>query len=104
SRTLLRNRFDQSDVESVAAQCGREFQWFECRLPNVAERLDAARGGPLAFTALPKQIPLPVDRDHNAARNLRDWRITAVMGQSGPASSVLGPTNQIGKGHGAVAG
>jgi putative transposase len=46
-----------------------------------------------------------IDRDHNAARNLRDWPDTASCGPVGTtAPSVPGPTASVGTGHGADAG
>jgi putative transposase len=46
-----------------------------------------------------------VDRDHNAARNLRDWPENASCGPVGTtAPSVPGPTTTVGTGHGADAG
>ena len=46
-----------------------------------------------------------VDRDRNAARNLRDWPDTASCGPVGTtAPSVPGPTASVGTGHGADAG
>ena len=42
-----------------------------------------------------------VDRDHNAALNLRDWSDDASCGPVGStAPSVPGPTKQVGTGHG----
>ena len=57
-----------------------------------------------------KQLVCPqtgevVDRDHNAALNLRDWPDHASCGPvRATAPSVPGPTNQVGTGHGADAG
>jgi putative transposase len=46
-----------------------------------------------------------VDRDHNAARNLRDWPEPASCGPvRTTAPSVPGPTTSVGTGHGADAG
>jgi putative transposase len=46
-----------------------------------------------------------VDRDRNAARNLRDWPDHASCGPvRATAPSVPGPTTQVGTGHGADAG
>jgi putative transposase len=46
-----------------------------------------------------------VDRDRNAALNLRDWPDTASRGPVGTtAPSVPGPTTTVGTGHGADAG
>jgi putative transposase len=46
-----------------------------------------------------------VDRDHNAARNLRDWPEPASCGPvRTTAPSVPGPTTTVGTGHGADAG
>jgi putative transposase len=46
-----------------------------------------------------------VDRDRNAARNLRDWPDYASCGPVGTtAPSVPGPTDQVGTGHGADTG
>jgi len=46
-----------------------------------------------------------VDRDRNAARNLRDWPDHASCGPVGTtAPSVPGPTKPVGTGHGADAG
>jgi putative transposase len=46
-----------------------------------------------------------VDRDHNAARNLRDWPENASCGPvRTTAPSVPGPTTSVGTGHGADAG
>jgi putative transposase len=46
-----------------------------------------------------------VDRDHNAARNLRDWPDHASCGPiRTTAPSVPGPTTSVGTGHGAGAG
>jgi putative transposase len=46
-----------------------------------------------------------VDRDHNAARNLRDWPDHASCGPvRTTAPSVPGPTTSVGTGHGADAG
>ncbi len=43
-----------------------------------------------------------VDRDHNAAKNLRDWPDTASCGPVGTtAPSAPGPTTSVGTGHGA---
>jgi hypothetical protein len=57
-----------------------------------------------------KQLVCPltgevVDRDRNAALNLRDWPDHASCGPVGTtAPSVPGPTEQVGTGHGADAG
>jgi putative transposase len=57
-----------------------------------------------------KQLVCPrtgqvVDRDHNAARNLRDWPDNASCGPvRATAPSVPGPTTTVGTGHGADAG
>jgi putative transposase len=57
-----------------------------------------------------KQLVCPqtgevVDRDRNAARNLRDWPDHASCGPvRATAPSVLGPTTTVGTGHGADAG
>jgi putative transposase len=54
-----------------------------------------------------KKIEIMVmDRDHNAARNLRDWPDDASCGPVGAtAPSVPGPTGPpVGTGHGADAG
>jgi putative transposase len=46
-----------------------------------------------------------VDRDHNAARNLRDWPDHASCGPvRATAPSVPGPTEAVGTGHGADPG
>jgi putative transposase len=57
-----------------------------------------------------KQLVCPqtgalVDRDINAARNLRDWPDHASCGPArATAPSVPGPTTPVGTGHGADAG
>jgi len=57
-----------------------------------------------------KQLVCPqtgetVDRDHNAARNLRDWPDNASCGPvRATAPSVPGPTTTVGTGHGVDAG
>jgi putative transposase len=57
-----------------------------------------------------KQLVCPltgeiVDRDRNAAKNLRDWPDHASCGPVGAtAPSVPGPTKQVGTGHGADTG
>lgn len=79
------------------------------RLPKVAEHLGAARAELLAVTAslasLAARNGEVVDRDHNAARNLRGWRDHASCGRvRARAPSVPGPTNQVGTGHSADPG
>jgi len=59
---------------------------------------------------LDKQLVCPitaefVDRDANAARNLRDWPDHASCGPvTATAPSVLGPTGKVGTGHGGDGG
>jgi hypothetical protein len=75
-----------------------------CTAPDGTPCRLAGRG------RIDKQLVCPhtgqvVDRDHNAARNLRDWPDNASCGPvRATAPSVPGPTTTVGTGHGADAG
>jgi putative transposase len=75
-----------------------------CSAPDGTPCRLAGRG------RIDKQLVCPrtgqlVDRDHNAARNLRDWPDNASCGPvRTTAPSVPGPTTTVGTGHGADAG
>jgi putative transposase len=55
-KALLHSVYDQPDAESVHAQFDRVLDTLSEKLPAVAEHLDTARGGVLAFTGFPKAI------------------------------------------------
>ncbi|MCW2721541.1 MAG: transposase [Pseudonocardia sp.] len=55
-RALLHSVYDQPDAASMHAQFDRVLDAVAEKLPKVAEHLDAARAGVLAFTGFPKEI------------------------------------------------
>ena len=55
-KTLLHSVYDQPDAASVHAQYDRLTEAVAGKLSKVAEHLDAARAGVLAFTGFPKEI------------------------------------------------
>jgi transposase-like protein len=55
-RALLHSVYDQPDAASVHARFDRVLDALAGKLPAVAEHLDAARAGILAFTAFPRAI------------------------------------------------
>jgi putative transposase len=55
-KAMLHSVYDQPDADAVHAQFDRVVDALGEKLPAVAEHLDAARAGILAFTAFPKEI------------------------------------------------
>jgi putative transposase len=55
-KTMLHSVYDQPDAASVHAQYDRLAGAVTGKLPKVAEHLEAARPGVLAFTSFPKEI------------------------------------------------